>query len=315
MLTKTILPERHTRFLFFAGKGGVGKSTLSAATAIWLADQGHRTLLVSTDLQRSLSDLFEREIGGQETAIPEVPGLTVRETDPERLVREHWHRLAGAVQEAFGPSELLELMSREVSPCMMEMASFYFLLELYTSVPERFQAIVFDTAPGGRALVEIRLPFTLARRQAQGDPFAAFRTVPDAVAAEIALQKERTQETLRLLTDPDHTTFLYVLWPESLPIAETERAIGELANHGIGVPILVVNELLPEEEVRRADTDYFWQRHRMQRKHYSTIHERFSGRLIAEVPLWPTEVKGVSRLRELGQQLYEAESQAEGGDR
>ncbi len=125
MLANIIVPDHHTKSLFFAGKGGVGKSTLSAATAVWLADQGIPTLLVSTDLQRSLSDPFERGIGGQETAIPEVAGLLVRETELERLVREHWHQLAGAVQDAFGPSEVLELMSREVSPCMMEMASFY----------------------------------------------------------------------------------------------------------------------------------------------------------------------------------------------
>lgn len=303
MLTRVVVPQRQARFLFFAGKGGVGKSTLSAATAIWLADQGYPALLVSTDLQRSLSDLFEMGIGGQETAIPDVPGLSVQETEPERLVREHWHRLAGVVQEAFGPSELLDLMAREVSPCMMEMASFYFLLELYTSGAERFQAIVFDTAPGGRALAEIRLPFTLAGR-GQGDPFAAFRSPSDALVAEIAQQEARTREMLQLLTDPERTSFLYVLWPESLPIAETERAIDELAGYDIAVPALIVNELLPETEVRRADTDYFWQRHRMQRKHHSAIRERFSDRVIAEVPLWPTEIKGIAQLRELGRQLY-----------
>lgn len=289
--------------------------TLSAATAIWLADQGISTLLVSTDLQRSLSDLFERGIGGQETSIPEVPGLLVRETEPERLVREHWHQLAGAVQDAFGPSDVLELMSHEVSPCMMEMASFYLLLELYTSGAERFQAIVFDTAPGGRALVEIRLPFTLARRHPGDDPFAAFRAMPDAVVAEISRQESRTQEALRLLTDPAATVFIYVLWPESLPIAETERAIDELAGHGIHVPALIVNEVLPDFEVRRADTEYFWERWKMQRKHRATIDEKFSGRVIVEVPLSGWEIKGVPQLREIGRQLYSSNATSGGMSR
>lgn len=309
MLWKVVRPESSTRFLFFGGKGGVGKSTVSAATAVRLADAGYRVLLISTDLQRSLSDIFEADIGYRVWEVAEVPGLSVTETEPRALVRENWHRLAAMVQEVFGPSELMDLMSKEVSPCAMEMASFYKLMELFTETARNYEAIVFDTAPGGRALVEITLPFTMARRYGGGDPFAEFSPAgSEARLALVAREEQRTRETMKLITSADRTVFVYVLWPESLPIAETERALEELAQHDIAVPALVVNEILPETEVRQADTPYFWRRYEMQRRHMARVRETFAGKIIAEVPLLPGEVKGVPLLRQVGEALYGGET-------
>jgi len=299
-----IVPDGKTRFLFFGGKGGVGKSTLSAATAVWLADRGERTLLVSTDLQRSQSDIFEVSIGYRLGDIPGVRHLTVMETEPAKLVQAHWHRLAGAVQDVFGPSEFLELMSREVSPCMMEMASFYQLMELFNESAERYDAIIFDTAPGGRALIEIRLPFTMMQRYGEGDSLASLRIGTDSRLEEIVRQEERTRNTMSLITDPERTVFLYILWPESLPLAETERAVAELQEHHISVPALLVNEVLPLHEVQRADTPYFWSRYEMQQRYLRLVGERFADKMLAEVPLLEGEVTGLRRLRQLAADLY-----------
>jgi arsenite-transporting ATPase len=306
MITDLIVPESKTKFLFFGGKGGVGKSTLSAATAVWLAARGHRTLLVSTDLQRSLSDIFEMDIGYRLAEIPGVPGLVIRETDPAKLVQAHWHRLAGTVQDVFGPSELLELMSREVSPCMMEMAGFYQLMELFNEGAELYDAIVFDTAPGGRALIEIRLPFMMIERYGEGDPFASFREGADPRLKDIIRQEARTRQTMSLITDPKRTVFLYVLWPESLPVAEAERAIAELLEHHISVPAMIINQALPLQEVQQANTPYFWSRYEMQQKYRRLIREKFGDKALAEVPLLEGEVKGLSCLRQLGRVLYDS---------
>lgn len=304
MIAKLILPTLQTKFLFFGGKGGVGKSTLSAATAVWLADGGYRTLLVSTDLQRSLSDIFEVDIGYRLAEIPEVSRLAVMETEPVKLVRDHWHNLVGDVQEVFGPSEILELMSREVTPCMMEMAGFYQMMELFNEGAERYDAILFDTAPGGRALIEIHLPFTMIRRQDEGDPFASFRVESDPRLEVIARQEERTRRTMALLTDADRTLFIYVLWPESLPVAEAGRAIAELEEHRITVPALIVNQAIPLPEVEKAGTPYFWNRYAMQQKYLQAIREKFVDKGLAEVPLLETEVKGLASLRQLGALLW-----------
>jgi arsenite-transporting ATPase len=284
----------------------VGKSTLSAATAVWLADRGQRTLLVSTDLQRSLSDIFEMDIGYRLAEVPGVPGLVVMETEPAKLVQTHWHCLAGTVQDVFGPSELLELMSREVSPCMMEMAGFYQLMELFNEDAEQYDAIVFDTAPGGRALIEIRLPFTMLQRYGEGDPFASFRIDADPRLEEIVRQEARTRQTMSLMTDPNRTVFLYILWPESLPVAEAERAIAELEEHHIAVPALIINQAIPRQEVQQANTRYFWSRYEMQQKYMRLIREKFGNKALAEVPLLESEVKGLSRLRQLGRVLYDS---------
>ncbi len=305
MIASLVIPDGRTRFLFFGGKGGVGKSTLSAATAVWLADRGQRTLLISTDLQRSLSDIFEMDIGYRRADIPGVPGLVVMETEPTKLVQTHWHRLAGTVQEVFGPSELLELMSREVSPCMMEMAGFYQLMELFNEEGDQYDVIVFDTAPGGRALIEIRLPFTMLQRYGEGDPFASFRIDADPRLTEIGRQEARTQQTMSLMTDPNRTVFLYILWPESLPVAEAERAIAELEEHHIAVPALIINQAIPVQEVRQANTRYFWSRCEMQQKYLRLIREKFGHKVLAEVPLLESEAKGLCRLRQLGRVLYE----------
>jgi len=306
VIANLIIPDSKTKFLFFGGKGGVGKSTLSAATAVWLADQGHRTLLVSTDLQRSLSDIFEIDIGYRLAEIPGVHSLVVMETEPAKLVQAHWHHLAGTVQDVFGPSELLELMSREVSPCMMEMAGFYQLMELFNEGGESYDAIVFDTAPGGRALIEIRLPFTMIQRYGEGDPFASLRTDADPRLEEIVRQETRTRQAMSLLTDPSRTIFLYILWPESLPMAEAERAVAELEEHRISVPALIINQVIPLQEVQQANTPYFWGRYEMQQKYRQLIREKFSDKALAEVPLLESEVKGLSRLRQLGTSLYDS---------
>lgn len=305
MITSLITPDSQTKFLFFGGKGGVGKSTLSAATAVWLADHGYQTLLVSTDLQRSLSDIFETDIGYRLAEIPGASGLVVIETEPAKLVRDHWHSLVGDVQDVFGPSELLELMSREVSPCMMEMAGFYQMMELFNEGAERYDAIIFDTAPGGRALVEIRLPFTMIQRYGEGDPFASIRIVSDPRLEEIVHQEERTRRTMALLTDPGHTLFLYILWPESLSVAEAERAIAELEEHNIAVPALIINQAIPLLEVQKADTRYFWNRYGMQQKYMQIIREKFIDKERAEVSLMESEVNGLGSLRQLGALLWD----------
>lgn len=305
MMRNLVVPPGKTRFVFFGGKGGVGKSSISAATAVWLADQGFKILLVSTDLQRSLSDIFETDIGYRLASIPDVPTLTVMETEPRELVRENWHRLAGTVQEVFGPSDLLDLMSKEVTPCMMEMASFYKLMELFTESARDFHAIVFDTAPGGRALIEIALPFTMAKRYGEGDIFAEFHSVgSDKKIALIASQERRTKETLELITNPTRTVFIYILWLESLPIAETQRAVEELSLHRITVPGIIINQALPLEEVQQADTPFFWARYEMQQQHLTHVREIFGDKEIAMVPLLSGEVKGVSLLRQLAADLY-----------
>lgn len=280
---------------------------------MWLADQGHRTLLVSTDLQRSLSDIFEIDIGYRLAEIPGISPLVVMETEPAKLVQAHWHRLAGTVQDVFGPSELLELMSREVSPCMMEMAGFYQLMELFNEGAEPYDAIIFDTAPGGRALVEIRLPFTMIQRYGEGDPFASFCIDADPRLEELARQEARTRQTMSLMTDPNRTVFLYILWPESLPVAEAERAVAELEEHQISVPALIVNQAIPLQEVRQANTPYFWSRYEMQQKYLRLIREKFGDKTLAEVPLLESEVKGLSRLRQLGRVLYEPSEEGNHG--
>jgi len=313
---KLITPQANeTRFIFFGGKGGVGKSVSSAATAIWLADQGYKTLLVSTDLQKSFSDIFEREIGYRYAEIEDVPNLIVTEADPKTLVQEHWEKMIGHLKYAMGDSIVWDFLEKDVSPCLMEMAAFYKLTEFFTEESKHADVIIFDTAPSGQAIMLINLPLVWAKREAQlqerkpawtkvgfwGKVSVTFVGETGKMIQEI---DEKTNKTSELLQDKNHTTFLYVLWPESLPITETERSVNEIRDYGIDVAGIIVNEILPEEEIEKAGTEYFKKRQDMQQKYVKMVEEKFGEKVILHVPLMETEVKGVDMLRKLSKILY-----------
>lgn len=292
------------KFLFFGGKGGVGKTTMAAATAIWLADQGYDTLIVATDPTISLSAIYEQKISETEiTNIAMVKNLCGLNINPRKATGVFQQRLNSMIQGFTG------LFGSEVmsTPCAEEMAAFdQFVSFLQDNQHER---VVFDTAPTGHTLRELSMPFDWSGYMAnqiknRKELSTALGVVDDEATLEsLRKEKERYDQAVKGLSDAQLSAFSLVLLPEKLPIEETARAIGDLAKFGIRVQTLIVNEVLPPNVLRG---NWFLERRRAtQEKYLQEIGTRFNGVLRSEVPLFETDVYGVQSLREVAGFLYE----------
>jgi len=151
-----------TQFIFFSGKGGVGKTSMACATAVRFADEGKRTLIVTTDPASNLADVFEQPIGHQIAAIAGVPGLWAMEIDPDRAAQEYRDRALAPIRAAF-PAQMVQVIEEQMSgPCTTEVAAFDRFTD-FLDVPAQdgrsFDVVIFDTAPTGHTLRLLELPF------------------------------------------------------------------------------------------------------------------------------------------------------------
>ena len=235
--------EHPTRYLFFTGKGGVGKTSLSSATAVTLADRGRRVLLVSTDPASNLEDVFGIQITGQSTAIPGVAGLSAVDIDPEAAAREVRERTVGPFRGTL-PDDVIRRMEEELSgACSTEVAAFDEFVRLLVSggESEDYDHVIFDTAPTGHTLRLLALP-------AAWDGFLRDNTSGASCLGPLAALGEKRAlyaQAVTTLRDPARTSLVLVTRPESSSIDEAERTRGELADLGIaGLRLLVNGELV-----------------------------------------------------------------------
>ncbi len=236
--------EWPTRHLFFTGKGGVGKTTVAAATAVALADKGQRTLLVSTDPASNLDDLFGISIGGEPTGVG-VEHLQVVNIDPEAAAAAYRERMIGPYRGVL-PDAALRSMEEQLSgACTVEIAAFNEFTGLLTSstVAERYDRVVFDTAPTGHTLRLLTLPsawtgFVDENPGGAGclGPLAGLEAHKQAYAAAVAT-----------LTNAAETTVVLVSRPEQSALAEAARAAGELAALGVANQRLVLNGVFADD--------------------------------------------------------------------
>lgn len=305
-MNKTSLKELvgDRKFLFFGGKGGVGKTTMAAATAVWLADNGYDTLIVATDPTVSLSAIYEQKISETDiTKIDVVKNLCGLNINPKKATGVFQRRLEGMMQSFTG------LFGSEVisTPCAEEMAAFdQFVTFLQDNQHDH---VVFDTAPTGHTLRELSMPFDWSgymtnQIKNRKELSAALGLVDDEGMLEnLRKEKERYDEAVKSLSDEQLSAFNLVLLPEKLPIEETARAITDLSKFGIKVPVLIVNEVIPTEVLKG---NWFLERRRAtQEKYFQEIEVRFNGVLRKDVPLFETDVYGVQSLRKVAKHLYE----------
>ncbi|MGD0451093.1 MAG: TRC40/GET3/ArsA family transport-energizing ATPase [Candidatus Bathyarchaeia archaeon] len=292
------------KFLFFGGKGGVGKTTMAAATATWLADNGYKTLIVATDPTVSLSATYEQKISETEiTKIETVKNLCGLNINPKKATGVFQKRLEGMMQGFEG------LFGKEAvsTPCAEEMAAFdQFVTYLGDTEHDR---VVFDTAPTGKTLRELSMPFDwsvymTSQINNRKELAVALGVANDEQTLErLKKEKLRYDQAVKSLSDENIAAFNLVLLPERLPIEETARAISDLSNFGVKVPALIVNEVIPPDVLKG---NWFLEKRRAtQEKYFKEIATRFNGILQKEVPLFETDVYGIQNLRKVGEYLYE----------
>jgi arsenite/tail-anchored protein-transporting ATPase len=243
--------EKATRYLFFTGKGGVGKTSLACATAVSLADQGRKVLLVSTDPASNLQHVFETAIGESvPTAIAQVPNLHALNIDPGAAAEAYRDRIVGPVRGTL-PDKVIRRMEEELSgACTVEIAAFDEFTALLTSprTTEQFDHIIFDTAPTGHTLRLLSLP------SAWSDFLEINASGVSCLGPLAGLEKQRRQyqDAVATLADDARTTIILVSRPQQAALAEAARTARELAALGVTHQRLVVNGIMPDTNGRDA---------------------------------------------------------------
>jgi len=301
------LSNTRKRVLMFGGKGGVGKTTTSATTALHFAAAGHRTLIVSSDLTPSLSDIFETGIGARETPIPGVPNLWGIEIDPDEVMRRWKERFGQQIYEAsqvfvdMPYDELVDYVA--LAPGIQEEFMLEFILDLVRD--RRYDLVVWDTAPAGDTLRLLELPHRFLEH---------LRTAPRVyLGVRDKLQLKRTpfmeiidtwrtlsQEVAGFFRDPSNAEFILVTIPEALGVYQARRLVTEFAQFGLRVRNLVVNNVVSE-----PDSDFLRRRQAMQRPYLEMLEAEYGEDMtLTKLPLFADEMKGTDRLWRLEKTLF-----------
>lgn len=233
-------------YLFFTGKGGVGKTSISCATAISLAEQGKRVLLVSTDPASNVGQVFSQTIGNTILPVASVPGLSALEIDPQAAAQEYRARIVDPIKGIL-PDEVVNSINEQLSgACTTEIAAFDEFTGLLTdaSLLTRFDHIIFDTAPTGHTIRLLQLP---------GAWSSFIESNPDGASclgpmAGLEKQREQYSHAVQALSDPDRTRLVLVARLQKSTLQEVARTHDELAAIGLKNQYLVINGVLPETE-------------------------------------------------------------------
>ncbi|MFA5866856.1 MAG: TRC40/GET3/ArsA family transport-energizing ATPase [Actinomycetota bacterium] len=296
-----MLPNESTKYLFFGGKGGVGKTTLATATAVWFADHDYRTTIVSTDPTVSLSAMFSQKIGGEARVpvrhVPNLCGLNINPKDAKGVFQQRLNSVVGQMLGTFGG----DVVS---TPCAEEMATFDQFVT-FLEEPDS-DVIIFDTAPTGKTLRELAMPFDwagfLQKQIQEGKKLAEVMNMDGNSFEGLEQDKQRYENALSVLRDRTSTSFSLVLLPERLPIEETESAISGLDHLGIPVQALVVNQCILPEVIE--GNRFLAARANLQARYLDEIETRFAELTRVSLPLLDRDVSDISTLRQVGEILY-----------
>jgi len=314
--------EEHPRlrFLFFGGKGGVGKTVMAGATALWLARQGKRTLLASTNPVHSLSGLLDFDVYGRITPIPGEERAFAYEIDTKETIDKSRREIKDKINWFLRFADL-QLKAEDfveaatLNPAFEESAMFENMLDLMFG--EEFDAYVFDTAPtaNARRLLGMSKVYSLwvnkmlkSREEAKSlRQLLSFtkKEEADPLMDYLVTLQGRLGHARELLTAPELTAFFFVTLPEALPIAVITRFLNWFHDFGIPVGGIIVNGLIPESE-GQVLPEFILNRRAMQAEHLETIWRLFNGQVRALVPLFPQEIRGIAALGELVSRLFPA---------
>jgi arsenite-transporting ATPase len=295
------------RVLMFGGKGGVGKTTTSATTALHFASAGKRTLIISSDLTPSLSDIFETQIGATETPIPNVPNLWGLEIDPDEVMRRWKIKFGPEIYEAsqvfvdMPYDEIVDYVA--MAPGIQEEFLLDFILERVRD--GRYDLVVWDTAPAGDTLRLLELPHKfLSHLRMAPKMYLGVRDKLQLSKAPflelIDSWRELSLEIADFFRDPANTEFILVTIPEALGVYQARRLVGEFAQFGLDIHHLVVNHV-----IAMADSDFLRQRQAMQRPYLDLLENEYGQQMtITRLPLFADEMKGTNRLRTLEKLLF-----------
>lgn len=247
-----------TKYLFFTGKGGVGKTSIACATAVGLADQGKKILLISTDPASNLQDVFAQELNGHGTTIAEVPGLTVVNLDPEQAAAEYRESVVAPYRGKL-PESVIRNMEEQLSgSCTVEIAAFNEFSDFITDRAKQaeYDHIIFDTAPTGHTLRMLQLPSAWSTFISESTHGASCL----GQLSGLEQRKEIYKQAVQTLSDARATRLVLVSRPDTAPLSEAARSSHELQGLGIENQLLVINGVLQQTDNNDAVTEQLYER-------------------------------------------------------
>ncbi len=312
-------PDR--RYIMFGGKGGLGKTTLSATSAFWLASQGKRVLLFSVDPQASLSDIFQQDIFGK-GPVPIMRNLWAQEVDADQRIKDYQAEIRKKILDMYGFDKVPEeidnyIAAASAEPAMEESAIFDAVVDII--VQGDYDYYIYDLVPLGHALYYLSMAKVydewinkitkLRGDMRQYDQVAATmrreETVQeDQILTELMYIKERINASSQILTDKKRTAFFFVVVPEEMIILDTKKAAALFTKFDVPLSGYIVNRVLPPELGQGNIPPYLRNRIAMQQKHMAEIRTAFGDDIRAYVPEMERDVTGLAMIERLAQRLF-----------
>jgi arsenite-transporting ATPase len=309
------------RYIMYGGKGGLGKTTFSAATAYYLAKKGKRVLVFSVDPQASLSDIFERDIFGKGN-IEIMKNLFACEVDADRRIQDYQEEIRQRILAMYGMKKIPEeiesyIKASSAEPAMEESAIFDAVVDIV--VKGDFDYYIYDLVPLGHALYYLSMAsiydawlekITKLREQMReyDKAIATMKreeTQEDEIYNELMYIKERIGKSSKIMTDTEKTAFFFVLTPEEMTIVDTEKAAQLFANYNVPLSGYLVNRVLDRELLKDTIPLYLKNRIEMQAHALEMINQKFGSFVLSTVPEFDSEIKGLDVIRNLAEVMFE----------
>ena len=281
-----------TKYVFFTGKGGVGKTSAACAAAVSLADSGKKVLLISTDPASNLQDVFAMELDNKGVEIPDVPNLTAANLDPLTAAAEYRESVIAPFRGKLPDSVIANMEEQLSGSCTVEIAAFNEFSGFITNdeIRGRYDCIIFDTAPTGHTLRMLQLPSAWSSFISESTHGASCLGQLSGLESKKAVYKQAVET----LADGSMTTLILVTRPEDSPLKEAARASAELSELGIVNQFLVINGVLGQHDDSVSDSLYA-----KQQKALGAMPERLRELSVFTIPLRAYNVAGIGNIRAL----------------
>jgi arsenite-transporting ATPase len=320
-LAKMFQKYPNRKYVMYGGKGGLGKTTFSAATAYWLAQQGKKVLVFSVDPQASLSDIFERDIFGK-GAVEIMQNLHAQEIDADQRIKEYQKEIRQKIIDMYGmdkiPDEIEQYIeAASAEPAMEESAIFDAVVDIV--VEGKYDYYIYDLVPLGHALYYLSMGSIydawlekitgLREQMREYDSVIATmkrekQTEEDAIYNELMYIKDRIGTSSKIMTDTERTAFYFVLTPEDMVINDTIKAGGLFARFNVPLTGYVVNRVISQDLQNQQIPHYLRNRIDMQKTCLETIKKQFDDKVLAMVPEFDNEIKGLDAIKDMAGVMF-----------
>ncbi len=309
------------RYVMFGGKGGLGKTTFSAAAAYHLAKQGHKVLVFSVDPQASLSDIFQRDIFGK-GPVEIMPGLFAQEIDADRRIKAYQQEIRQKIFDMYGfdkiPDEIEHyIQAAAAEPAMEEGAIFDAVVDIV--VAGQYDYYIYDLVPLGHALYYLSMASVydewieritkLREDMRQYEEMAArmkrqTELEEDKILSELQYIRNRISTSSRILTDRQQTAFFFVVVPEEMILIDTQKAAQLFSKFHVPISGYIVNRVLPEDLARQQIPPYLRNRLEMQGTYLEKIRGLFGGDVLAYIPEFERDITGLPMIEKMAAAMF-----------